>query len=178
LEKGEENPIWTLVQVSGQGEPGAKAKEPGAAFPEFRFTQKTEPRKADEQAQPAPQVPGGEKALVFPKDFQGKVVFLTFWGTWCKECMAEVPVISAHGGGNQGPDGLRRGFGERDGPEAVMLQTVKDKGIRYPVLFDPDSLLPDRLQATAFPLNLFIGKDGKVLYAGSSIPETWREYLK
>ena len=43
--------------------------------------------------QPAPEIEGadfGGKPLKL-SDFQGKVVVLVFWGSWCGPCMAEVP---------------------------------------------------------------------------------------
>lgn len=48
--------------------------------------------------------PGQELAFTLPDeqghavslaDFQGKVVYLDFWGTWCKPCRAEMPASNA-----------------------------------------------------------------------------------
>ncbi len=174
LELGETNPVWTLTTVSDEGQPGAKAKEAGADFPAFTFNQ--EQASQEEGTKPNPD--NAPQTKHFPKDFQGKVVFVTFWGAWCKECMAEIPHIKTMIETTRNRDDFAVLSVNVMDPKPVMLQTVKDKEIRYPVLFDPESLLPDRLEATAFPLNLFIGKDGKVLYAGSTIPENWQSYLK
>jgi peroxiredoxin len=69
-------------------------------------------------------------------DFQGKVVFVNFWATWCIPCRLEMPAMER----------LYREFKERDfvilavnvqeGPEAVRA-FIRELKLTFPVVLDP-----------------------------------------
>lgn len=55
-------------------------------------------------------LPNLEGTEVASSEFRGKVVVLTFWGTWCVKCQAEVPILNR----------LQTAYGER-GVQVVAL---------------------------------------------------------
>ncbi|WP_139255262.1 TlpA family protein disulfide reductase [Hymenobacter psychrophilus] len=98
------------------------------------------------------------------RDFQGKVVYLDFWGTWCAPCRQEMPALTA----------LARHFAGRDVVFiSVAVNDPEDKwqrvlaaeqltGLGQVQLRSPDSTMPSAYQVTAYPTYLLIGRDGRL----------------
>lgn len=92
-------------------------------------------------------------------DYQGKVVLLTFWATWCKPCKQEMPEIQTayEKLKDQGFVVLALNFGEK-GPVAEKL--VKEMGLTFPVLLDEDVEVAERHQVVSLPVSFFIDPNG------------------
>ncbi|MFQ5589451.1 MAG: redoxin domain-containing protein, partial [Nitrospiria bacterium] len=92
-------------------------------------------------------------------DYQGKVVLLTFWATWCKPCRKEMPEIQASYEAlkDQGFVVLAVNFGEK-GP--VARELVKTMGLTFPVLLDEDVAVAERHQVVSLPVSFFIDPSG------------------
>ena len=102
-------------------------------------------------------------------DYEGKIIFLNFWATWCPPCRAEMPDIQA-----LYEENLQRtdsdvvilgvagpGIG-REGSEQDIIQFLADNGYTYPVLMDKDGELLTSYQITAFPTTFMIDTDGRI----------------
>lgn len=108
------------------------------------------------------------------EDLQGKVLMVNLWGTWCPPCRVELPHLIR----------LKKIYGAR-GFEIVAIEFpamahktdeerreslskfAEEVGINYTVLLgghsgDVAADLPTLVNASAFPTNIFIGRDGKV----------------
>ena len=70
-------------------------------------------------------------------DFLGSVLVVNVWATWCEPCRREQPTLQAlhERYERQGVEFL--GIDYRDNREAA-LAWIKDFGVTYPSLFDPD----------------------------------------
>ena len=102
-------------------------------------------------------------------DFEGKVVFLNYWTTWCHFCVEEMPDIEAlyhEFGDNQG-DVLILGIDSPEPTDSVdtagIISFLAENGFTYPVLIDPDFSLGNRFGITAFPTTFIIKPDGTFL---------------
>ena len=99
-------------------------------------------------------------------DLRGKVVYLDFWGTWCKPCMQEMPASAD----------LRKKFEGRD--VAFVYISVSDKAEKWQQvlaaghLTGPNSIhlrnpengdVPNRYQVAQYPTYWLIGRDGRIL---------------
>ncbi|MFO0830895.1 MAG: TlpA disulfide reductase family protein [Phycisphaerales bacterium] len=140
-------------------------------------------------------LPKGEKAPAFrledPKgawkrlsDFQGKVVVLDFWATWCGPCVAAIPAIQA----------VHEKYGDKvvvlgmdcegdpmQGKDAVdPVKFKEEKGGHYTTLLNADSV-SGRYKVRGIPTFYVIDANGKVLWAGVGLggpPENQSPTLK
>ena len=101
-------------------------------------------------------------------DFEGKVIFLNFWTTWCPWCIREMPDIEAlyHELGENGGDVLILGI---DTPvtvdtadEAGIIAFLEENGFTYPTLMDGEELLGTYFDYQVFPTTFIIKADGSV----------------
>ena len=148
--------------------PGAPAGEPAAPPPAAE-------RPAGPAAAPAvpaavlhrrrpdfllPDLEGRRRA---PREWDGKVLVVNFWATWCAPCREEIPLLMAL---------------ERRRPEVrvigIALDTAdavrtfaKELGIGYPLLFDDARGSTMRRYGNRFgalPFTVVAGRDGRVGY--------------
>ncbi|MGY3203337.1 TlpA family protein disulfide reductase [Streptomyces sp. TE5632] len=108
---------------------------------------------------------GGEPLDV--ADFQGKVVVLNIWGSWCNPCRAEAKYFAkvSEEYADRGVQFV--GINTRDGSVGSALAFEKDFGITYPSLYDPTGKLMLRfekgtLNPQAVPSTLILDRDGKI----------------
>ncbi len=107
------------------------------------------------------------------KQFQGKVVFLNFWATWCGPCKEEMP----------GLEFLHQYFKNRN--FALLTISVDYEGIKpiqefmnkhqysFPVLLDPKGETLDLFEVKGIPTTFLIDKKGRMI--GKAIgPRDWK----
>jgi len=94
------------------------------------------------------------------KDFQGKVIFLNLWATWCGPCRSEMPAIQK----------LYENI-DKEKVTFVMLSLDKDshlekirafvssRSFTFPI-YMPSGYLADQLQVPSIPTTFIITKDG------------------
>lgn len=100
-------------------------------------------------------------------DFQGKVVVLNVWGSWCNPCRAEAKYFQkvSEEYADQGVQFV--GINTRDTSTGSALAFEKDFGITYPSLYDPTGKLLLRfekgtLNPQAIPSTLILDRDGRI----------------
>lgn len=136
----------------------------------------------------APQTPGVTKAIDFTlpmsggkgqmvlSSYQGKVVLLDFWATWCPPCKEEIPHFVKMQGewGSKGFQILGVAL-DKDGDKAVVPFAQK-YGINYPLALD-DGAIADQYGVRSIPTTLLIDKQGHVVkrYVGFVAPETFEK---
>jgi thiol-disulfide isomerase/thioredoxin len=120
-----------------------------------------------------------EGKLVKSSDFDGKVVIVNFWATWCAPCKAEIPGFIA----------LQEQYGDRglvvigvsvDGSEpAVVKHFVTRSGINYQVLLGHLSLVKD-FGGTAIPTTVIVDRSGNIVarHVGFAPKETFEKEIK
>ena len=101
---------------------------------------------------------GGKLRLA---DWQGQVVLLNFWATWCAPCRAEMPAL----------DALQGEMGDRVAVVTVATGRNSMPGIekffedaqitRLPVLLDPKSALARQMGVAGLPVTVILNREGE-----------------
>lgn len=103
----------------------------------------------------------GEASLA---DLSGKVVVLNFWASWCGPCRREQPDLNDAHQQLAGEDVAFLGVDVQDTP-ANGSAHVREFGIPYPSLFDPDSsyaAMFEGISPQAIPSTFLIDRQGRV----------------
>jgi len=89
----------------------------------------------------------------------GKVVFLSYWATWCPPCIAELPSIQELY--NDYSDQIDFVLLTNEDPEVIQAFLEK-KAYNLPV-FIPQMQTPEKLYERSIPTNYIIDKKGKII---------------
>lgn len=119
--------------------------------------------------------------MVSSDAFEGDVLLVNFWATWCTPCKHEIPIFIDLVEQYKDEGFTVLGISTDDTAED-LVPFAEEFGINYPVLvgFGRDDLL-DAYQAGFFvPTSWFIRRDGSVAlkWPGTSTPEWFEEQVK
>ena len=120
---------------------------PGAVIPDFRFVDFN----------------GYSRSLL---EFRGKHVMLSFWGTWCPYCRAEIPWANAAYARFQsrGFEILGMDYEKRATVEDVR-RFLRDNAVTWTVA-RPDSvesLITERFRVSSYPTIVLLDHEGRVM---------------
>jgi peroxiredoxin len=115
----------------------------------------------------APQIQGvtvdGTRRQKTLDDYQGKVLLINVWATWCEPCRVEMPSIEK----------LHREFASQGlavvaisvddaGAEERIRDFVKELGLTFEVLHDPGQVTTRNYQIVAYPETFVVARDGTI----------------
>jgi len=90
---------------------------------------------------------------------KGKVVFLTFWATWCPSCKEELPDLNA----------LQQKYADKgftvlsiciESSDSTVVNFLKKHPVIFPVLVDKEGAVAEAFRFSGMPASFMIGKDG------------------
>jgi peroxiredoxin len=96
-------------------------------------------------------------------DYRGQVVMINVWATWCLPCRVEMPSIEALNK-SYASKGLKIVAVSIDDPgtDAAIRAFVKQYGLTFEVLHDPQGKISDLYDVTGYPETFIVGKDGVI----------------
>ena len=93
---------------------------------------------------------------------KGKVVLLSFWATWCRECRSEMPA-SEQLHRELGDHGLSvLGANYREDTQ-VIQRYAKKLNLTFPLLLDPNGRIKASFGVIGLPTTFLIGRNGKTI---------------
>jgi cytochrome c biogenesis protein CcmG, thiol:disulfide interchange protein DsbE len=104
--------------------------------------------------------------------YQGKIVYLDFWASWCKPCRQSFPWMDAMQK-KYAADGLVIVAVDEDEQPADGRKFLAEEQSGFTVVSDPKGILAERYALLGMPSSFLIGRDGQVLqrhagfYSGS-----------
>ncbi len=111
-------------------------------------------------------------------DFQGRVVWINFWATWCGPCRRELPDIQrlANEFGDEKLVVLAVNLEESDGKARSFWEELD---LDLPVLLESTGDVADQYRLVGLPNNFFIDRDGvlRAFQLGFLTEEQMRERL-
>jgi thiol-disulfide isomerase/thioredoxin len=103
------------------------------------------------------------------KDYQGKVVLLNFWATWCGPCRAEMPELVALQQQYDTKDFAIIGMAEEN-DSAKVIEFAKMMGLNYPQVMTTQEMA-NVYGVNSLPTSFLIDKKGKVIVHMAGVPQ-------
>lgn len=99
------------------------------------------------------------------KDFQGKVVLLNFWATWCPPCRREMPSMERLYQKLNGENFTVIAINQMEDGDHVFAYTGQlEVDPTFTILFDKDSMVSNSYRVSGLPTTFLIDKQGNIRY--------------
>lgn len=135
----------------------AQAVEVGQAAPDFELAGRSGPVKLS--------------------SYQGKLVYLDFWASWCGPCKQSFPWMSEMQS-RYASKGLRVVGVNVDQKSADAQTFLSRNPAQFDVAFDASGQVPRSYAIKGMPTSVLIGPDGKVLMVHSGFRDEQRDELE
>jgi peroxiredoxin len=96
-------------------------------------------------------------------DYEGKVVLLNIWATWCSPCRVEMPSMQHLYEKLAGTDFRLVAVSVDEEDSTVVNKFVHDLGLTFEILHDQDGAIRRIYQTTGVPESFVIDRDGIIV---------------
>ena len=94
-------------------------------------------------------------------DYQGKVIMLNFWATWCPPCRREMPSMEALYKKMEGSNFVMIAVNIQE-KSSVVKEFIQKNKYTFPVILDENGEASNKYQIRAIPTTYIIDTKGKV----------------
>ena len=94
-------------------------------------------------------------------DYEGSVVLVNLWATWCSPCRAEIPDLEAAYQEYEGEGFVILGVNIEE-PKETVAPFVQEFEMSYPVLLDKNGELMKIYRAQGLPMSFIVDVDGVI----------------
>ncbi len=100
--------------------------------------------------------------LVSLSNYNGKVVYLDFWASWCTSCRHSLSWLNElHQ--KYSSQGLEVVSVNLDSEQAAAKKALSELGLKFTVLFDPQGQTAERYGLETMPSSYLLDQSGKVI---------------
>ena len=112
-------------------------------------------------------------------DYRGQGVFVNFWGTWCKPCEKEFPLMEKQYQNfkDQGVQILAVNIAQSD---YEVKQYAEQKNLTFPIVIDKNKSVMEAYNIRPLPTTMLINPDGDIvkIITGEMSEEDIRRYME
>jgi thiol-disulfide isomerase/thioredoxin len=101
--------------------------------------------------------------VISTADWNGKVILLNFWATWCPPCRIEIPFLIQLQKKYKDDGLLILGISLDDAPADEVKEFAKATGMNYPIIMRSRELLMEFGGVPALPTTFLVNKEAKVV---------------
>jgi peroxiredoxin len=94
-------------------------------------------------------------------DYEGEVVILNFWATWCPPCRAEMPGLNRFYEAHKDEGMVLLAINEEERAETVR-PFIQANNFTFPVLLDLQGQVAQQYSTRSFPTTFIIDRDGVI----------------
>ncbi len=107
-------------------------------------------------------------AQVNLKDFQGKIIMLNFWASWCPPCREEMPSMEAFYSKMKGRNFEMLAVNIQEN-ESTVKNFLQKNRYTFPVLMDLEGVAAQKYKIRSIPTTFIIDSKGKIagVFTGS-----------
>jgi len=130
--------------------------------------------------EPAPDftLPTPEGENISLKEFQGQVVLINFWATWCPPCRLEMPFLEAAYQRYKDQGFTVLAVDQQESPQAVRAY-FQELGLTFPVVIDGTGEVSSLYRVLALPTSYFVDRNGvvRIMHRGAMTQQQLEGYL-
>ena len=108
-------------------------------------------------------LPDKSGSMVSLQDFDGQVVLINFWASWCGPCREEMPLLEALHKRYE-PLGFTMVGVNVEEDSAAAEKFLQGTSVSFPILFDRANSVSKLYDVIAMPSSVIVGRDGTVRY--------------
>ena len=98
------------------------------------------------------------------QQYQGKVVYLDFWASWCVPCKHSFPWMNRMQG-RFANDGLVVIAVNLDEDRSQAEQFLREHPAQFKIIFDPEGKLAETYKVQGMPSSYLFDRNGKLIYS-------------
>ncbi len=137
---------------------------------------------AAEKNMPAFSLPGvgDSPQVVSSEDYQGKIILVNFWATWCPPCRREIPSLVRLQEENKDKDFTVIGISMDKSAKDKVTNFVKKIGVNYPVAIGSNEVARSFGALGAIPSSFLVDTKGTIIkkYPGYTTYEKMAKDIK
>ena len=98
-------------------------------------------------------------------DFQGQVVYLTFWASWCLPCRQEMPYLAQLWQRHREAGLQVLGINVEEDAAAAQ-EFAREHNLPFPLAHDLDRTISKLYRVPGFPTHFIVDRRGKIRFSG------------